>query len=121
MKHFQKLIFTPVGDENISLAVAACRARETGVLNFELGGATVLWAAALERLAATTHSSTSRAADAPVGIQLESADLLATLDRAAAGKAAGLDGGRYEHYLAALSRDPKAATESSIRARRPPR
>ena len=51
MKHFQKLIFTPVGDENISLAVAACRARETGVLNFELGGATVLWAAALERLA----------------------------------------------------------------------
>ncbi len=51
MRHFQKLIFTPVGDDIASLAVAACRAGETGVLNFELGGPAAVWAAALERLA----------------------------------------------------------------------
>ena len=64
MRHFQKLIFTPVGDDSISLAVAGCRAGETGVLNFELGGAAAAWGAALERLAT--------ACDGGFGIKLPS-------------------------------------------------
>jgi hypothetical protein len=45
------------------------------------------------------------------GIDISSTDVLATLSKAAAGKAAGPDGWRYEHYWAALPRVPHAADE----------
>ena len=49
---FEKLVFTPSGSVTVTLAVAACRAGATGVVNFELGGPTEIWSAALDRVAA---------------------------------------------------------------------
>ena len=51
MRHFQTLTFTPAGLDDVSLAVAGCRAGAIGVVNFELDAEPARWLSALDAAA----------------------------------------------------------------------